>query len=60
MQEKLIELIAENPTITRQEMADIVGKSLATVKNNLSMLKKREIIKYVGSTKTGHWVIIYK
>lgn len=50
----LINLIKNNPQITRIEMAKHIGKSKATIER---ILKKSTKINYVGSSKSGHWQI---
>ena len=47
----------KNPSITREELAEKLSKSKATIAR---AIKKSEEIKFVGSSKTGHWEIIDK
>ena len=47
----IISLIRKKPKITRQEMAEYVGKSKPTIER---LLRKSTKIKYVGSGKHGH------
>lgn len=51
----LINLIKNNPNITRMEMAEKIGKSQPTIAREI---RKSNKIKYVGSSKKGHWEII--
>ncbi len=53
----MINLINENPRITRRQMADRIGVSKATIERELS---KSKDIHFVGASKTGHWEIISK
>lgn len=53
--EKIIKSIKENPRITREELAAIIGKSVKTVAR---IIKDSKLINFVGSSKTGHWEII--
>lgn len=48
-------LIIENPRITRKQMAEKIGVSKATIERTLSQAND---IKFVGSSKTGHWEIV--
>ena len=48
-------LIKENPRITRKQMAEKIGVSKATIERTLLQTND---IKFVGSSKTGHWEII--
>lgn len=50
----LIQLIKNNPKITRREMALLFGKSVKTIEREI---KKSSKIKYVGTGKSGHWEI---
>ena len=55
LEANIIELIKNNPKITRKEMSTILGKSLSTI---FRILKNNSHIKYVGSSKNGHWEIV--
>lgn len=48
-------MIAENPQVTRQDMADACGVHVKTIERHLASLPH---IHYVGSAKTGHWEFI--
>ncbi len=50
-----MQLIKNNPYITRIEMAEKIGKSKATVERTIKKSKK---IRYIGSSKKGHWEIL--
>ena len=54
LQEGIVKLIKENPKITRKEIAIKLGKSVSTI---FRILKDNPHIKYVGSSKNGHWEI---
>lgn len=57
--EKIIqELIAHNPTITKEKMADYLGISMTSTKRIISNLKKANLIKHVGPSKGGHWALV--
>ena len=55
IEDLLIDLIKKNPAITRKEMAIIINKSKPTIER---ILKKSKKIKYIGSSKSGHWKIV--
>ena len=55
-QEKILKLIAENPKITRKQMAEACGISLAGIKWQIMQMKEK--IEFVGSSKTGYWKIL--
>lgn len=55
---KILELIEENPNITRQEMASIIGLSIEGIDKNIRKLKTENKITRIGSDKGGHWEIV--
>jgi ATP-dependent DNA helicase RecG len=59
-QEALLELCKNEITISRQELANKLNISLATVKRDLSKLRIKGILVYAGSSKDGHWEVIDK
>jgi len=50
-----MQLIAEDKHITRQQMADRLGKDIRTIGRALSKLQEEGRLKRVGSDKTGFW-----
>ena len=44
-----------NDTINAQTLSDALGASVITIKRDLYVLRDLNLIKYVGSNKTGHW-----
>jgi ATP-dependent DNA helicase RecG len=57
-QEIILKLIKDNPSVTRNDLADKTGLSPDGVKYHMQLLKKRGIIKHTGSTKKGKWELI--
>ncbi len=55
--EAIVTLLAANPELTRQQLADAIGKDLGTIGRALARLQQAGKIKRVGSDKTGHWEI---
>lgn len=49
-----------NNTINAQTLSDVLGTSVITIKRDLYVLRDLNLIKYVGSNKTGHWEVIGK
>lgn len=43
---------------TKQEMADIIGKSVTTVNRVIKRLTQKSLIERVGSNKTGYWKVV--
>jgi len=59
--QKILELISQNPKISRKEMAiNIVGITEDGVKYNLNKLKNNGIIERIGPAKGGYWKILKK
>ncbi len=52
---KIIDIMIENPNLTKKDIADKIGMSRATVSR---IIRKSNKIKYVGSSRSGHWEII--
>ncbi len=55
---RIIELLQQNTHYTRRDLANILGKADATIKEHLADLKKAGLLKRVGSTKSGHWKVV--
>lgn len=53
----IMALLTANPALTRQQLADIMGKDLRTIGRALSKLQQAGKVIRVGSDKTGHWEI---
>lgn len=56
-QEKILELIQKDASITQKEMAEIIGLAMPTIRKNIGILKNKKIISRSGSTKKGQWII---
>ena len=46
-----------NDTINAKVLSETLGTSVITIKRDLYVLRDLNLIKYVGSNKTGHWEI---
>ena len=49
--------IQQNPYVTKQELANIIGISVTAIDNNIAYLRKNGFIERVGKTKGGYWKI---
>ena len=58
IQNKIIELIANDKSITQNEIANIIGVSVRTIKRHFKILIDNSIIERIGSDKKGHWEIL--
>lgn len=52
---QILDLIKENQNITRKEIAAKLNFSVATIRREL--IKMKDVVSYVGSSKAGHWEI---
>ena len=50
--------IRNNPNVTKPELEKLVGFGKTTIDNAISVLKEKNIIKRIGSNKTGYWKIL--
>lgn len=57
-QNRIIELITNDSRITQNEIANIIGVNVRTIKRNFKVLIDNSIIERIGSDKTGYWHII--
>ena len=56
--QKILNLLQQNPSITRMQISEAIGLSLEGVKWNLDKLKASGIIRRVGPDRGGHWEIV--
>lgn len=54
---KILDAIAENPTITQKQIAERTGFSQRKVNRLVSALRKEGRLTRIGANKTGHWEI---
>ena len=55
--ERVISEIRENPSISAQELAQMLGITSRAVEKHLSRLKEKGIIKRIGPDFGGHWKV---
>ena len=58
IQDKILELIKENPYISRKEIATLLGIHDSSAKRRLASLQERHIICRIGADKGGYWQIL--
>ncbi|MDA3079205.1 MULTISPECIES: Fic family protein [unclassified Campylobacter] len=56
-QQKIIEMIKENPHITQAQLVNIVKISLKSIKENMKKLQENGLIRRIGADKNGHWEV---
>lgn len=57
IQNRIIELIINDKTITQSKIADIIGVNIRTIKRNFKILIDNNVIRRIGSDKKGYWEI---
>ena len=55
--QKVVAAIRENPEMSMQEMAELLGLSAATIKDQIQRLKDKGIIRRIGPDRGGHWEV---
>jgi len=53
--EHILQLLKESPRLTRAELATALGKSEHTIKEHIAQLKKKDVLRRVGSDRNGYW-----
>ncbi|MDP2717209.1 MAG: ATP-binding protein [Candidatus Micrarchaeota archaeon] len=56
-QAKILTAITRNPKITIPELSSIVAISERKIKENISKLKKKNLLARIGPDKGGHWQV---
>ena len=56
--EKILNAILENPEITQKGLSEEIGLSVRTVARELKRLRDANVIKRVGSDRSGYWEIV--
>lgn len=56
-EDRIIDLMVENPEITIPEIVEITGKAKSTINKQIAKLQKEGKLKRIGSRKTGKWVV---
>ena len=56
-QKKIIEVLIKDPHVSAQNLAEKFGVTEKTIKRDLQMLKKQNLIARVGANKNGYWKV---
>jgi len=54
----IMDLIRQNPEITKEELAKSLNLTSDGIKYNIRKLKKKGFVQWVGSSKGGHWEVV--
>ncbi len=57
---EILRILAENKNTTSKQLSVTIGISTTAIENNIAKLKKKGILKRIGSDKGGHWKVIDK
>ena len=56
-QQKILNLIKENPFITQEELSKIIGITRKSVISNMKKFQDVGLIKRIGADKNGYWQV---
>ena len=56
-QNRIVEIMRDNPQITISELSKIIGMSNSGIKKNIAKLKEDGVIERVGSDISGSWKV---
>ena len=48
----------QNAYVTTKELSVTVNISQRKIKENIAKLKEKDLIKRIGNTKSGYWVVL--
>ena len=54
---RIAELLANGEATTTAQLIERLGKARSTVFKHLALLRRMNVIRYVGSSKNGHWEV---
>jgi ATP-dependent DNA helicase RecG len=57
-QRRILEIIQQDARISKRELADRIGISTTAIDKNISMLKKKGLLRRIGPDKGGRWEIV--
>ena len=57
-QQEVLDIIEENPRITIDEISKIMKINRSAVQKHIEKLKDKNVIKRIGSHKSGYWKIL--
>jgi len=57
-QRAILKIVEKKPSISKKEMAAIIGISTTALDKNIAKLKKKGLLQRIGAAKGGHWKTI--
>ena len=58
-QQKILNLVKENPAITGKQMSETLSVSQRTIERDLSALQKKGVLKHEGKDNDGVWIVAF-
>ena len=56
-QKKILEVIKNNPQITQEELANVIGLTRKSINSNMKKLQETGLLKRIGADKNGYWQV---
>lgn len=60
IQNSIIRLLEDSPMITQSALSNLLDVNIRTIQRNIKILIDLNIVKRIGSTKNGKWIVIKK
>ena len=57
LEASVLSWLKDNPHLTVAELVEKSGKSIRTVNRVIASLKNKDLVRRVGSNKTGYWKV---
>ena len=57
-EQQVLSIVAENPYMTYEEVAQRISRTAKTAQRSLNSLRKKNIIRRIGAKKDGYWEIV--
>lgn len=59
IQQQIMRIVFDDPFMSGKKMAEIIGISTASISKNIGALKRKGLLKRVGTAGKGRWRIVY-
>ena len=56
-QKKILEVIKNNPQITQEELANVIGLTRKSINSNMKKLQENGLLNRIGADKNGYWQV---
>lgn len=56
-QKKILEVVKNNPQITQEELANVIGLTRKSINSNMKKLQENGLLKRIGADKNGYWQV---